>query len=167
MNYVPCAIFFPGDRVRSADGTEGVITEITGGAPPGCIGGDDPALLDGTAQVRTAAGEIIPVPLAGLMAWADDDGPAASRAATRSRNAAIVTLGFCLAAFLACALGFIAGWHPAFTGRAAGPLGAAAAGCGFWLHWAASRAALEPDDGDDMRPECPYGCDHGDQGDAS
>jgi hypothetical protein len=28
------------------------------------------------------------------------------------------------------------------------------------------RRGQQPDD-DDMRPDCPYGCDHGDRGDAS
>lgn len=136
MTYVPCDLFCAGDRVRSHGGTvEGVIADFD---------------YD-TANVRTADGTIIPVDTADLDAWQDSPVNA-----TRSWNLAIVTLGVCLAAFLASVIATTTGWHSVATGRAAASSALAMVGCGVWLHLAAARLGpLEPEPGDDEEAGTP------------
>lgn len=70
--------------------------------------------------------------------------------ATRSWNAAIVTLGLCLAAFLASVIATTAGWHSVATGRAAAVSALAVVACGVWLRLAGGRfGPLEAEPGED------------------
>lgn len=146
MTYVPCSVFFPGDRVRAANGTEGVITDLI------------PPLAEGEAEIRKDDGGFTFVPLAGLMAWEEGGG---DRAATRSWNAAIVTTSLTLGAFLFSAIAYTTGWHTGATGRVTGISALALIGCGAWLHLSAARfGPLDPEP-EDERPECLYeSCHH-------
>ena len=66
----------------------------------------------------------------------------------RSWNLAIVTLGLCLAAFLASVIASAYGWHPGTTVRTAGASGLAMIGCGLWLNRAAGKSGpLDPEPG--------------------
>jgi hypothetical protein len=89
--------------------------------------------------------------------------------ATRSWNLAIVTLGACLAVFLAAVIAGASGWHAVATGRAAAVSFLAMVGCGVWLHLAAARfGPLEPEPDEDEPDGCPYeSCHHNQDGSAS
>ena len=76
-----------------------------------------------------------------------------ARFANRSWNAAFAAIVVCAAAFVASVIASAYGWHPAFTGPAAGACALALVASGVWLHLAAARLEpLDPDDNEEPQP---------------
>lgn len=155
MSWVPCSIFYPGDRVRSGS-TEGVITDDFPG--DGVVASQDRVQR---AAIRRADGGITFVSLSGLEAWQDDE--PAPRSRSRSVAVTVAALGWLgiLAGVALIALDPGRGWIGVSVIMAA-LVGASAALAWLRRHPVPDDAPglAEPDGG-------PWPCDHGGSGSAS